>query len=248
MIEQIAQEREAPLTLVGRDWQWRFIGLEQSATGDLCQKMVIYRTGHDASPEYPLISLPLLGTPQLENATTAVATLIILRERGMTVPDEAIVKGLEQVRWPGRMETLGHDPLVVVDGAHNVDSTQRLLQSIRSYFTFNRLIVVFGAGHTHIPQEMLSLLLPAVDMMCVTQAHHPKAMPAEELERTAHDMGYSVARCDPVDEALDWALEQAAPDDLVLVTGSLFVVAEAREAWADLHDLPMLPSDPPGIY
>jgi len=82
----------------------------------------------------------------------------------------------------------------------------------------------------------------------VTQARHLKATPAADLGLMAGALGYEVIVADNVRDALRQALGQANEDDLVLVTGSLFVVAEAREAWAEFNELPPLPRDPPGVY
>lgn len=243
VIEATAQERDAPLTIVGRDWQWRFLG------GDLAgQRLAICRVGHEEAPEYPELVLPLLGDHQLENACIAVAAVEILRQQDVSIPREAVCRGLAQVSWPGRMEVLGRDPLVIVDGAHNPYSVQTLLKALREQVSYRRLRVVFGAGQTHASQEMLAILRPATTTFYVTKADHPKATPPDMLQAMIRELGAEAIPCDQVDEALRRALNEAAKDDLVLVTGSLFVVAEAREAWAAMRGLPPYPSDPPGVY
>ena len=243
VIEQTCYEREAPLTLAGRDWCWRL-----EAKSDIHQTLSIYQEGNASHPEYPDMTLPLLGGHQLENACVAVAAIEALRAQGMAISRQAVRQGLATVQWPGRLEILGRAPLVVVDGAHNGDSMQRLLQALRGYLTYARLLIVFGAGRTHAPQDLLGALLPAADHLWVTQSHHPKAMPAAELVSVAQQAGTLADVSMSVREALMAVLACAGPQDLVLVTGSLFVVAEAREAWAALQGWPPYPADPPGVY
>jgi folylpolyglutamate synthase/dihydropteroate synthase len=158
------------------------------------------------------------------------------------------VDGLASVEWRGRLETLGREPMVVVDGAHNPYSMERLVEAVRAYLPFERLLLVFGAGVTHNPQDLLRVILPAADACYVTQAHHAKATPGLEMQGMVRDLGRDAEALPTVHEALRRAVSAAGERDLVLVTGSLFVVAEAREAWAEMQGLPPLPSDPPDVY
>lgn len=236
-------ERGSPLTWANEAWHYRLLG--KGLTG---QRLALYRTGHEGQPEYPDLFLPLLGEHQLENACTAVAAVAVLRERGLTLPDEAIPQGLARVQWPGRMEVLGQRPLLVVDGAHNAYSVQKLLEALPSYLTYRRLLVVFGAGSTHTPYDLLAELAPAAHQLYLTQAHHAKATPVAELQAMAATLGREATAVPEVADALHQALAEAHEEDLVLVTGSLFVVAEARAAWAARQGWPPLPADPPGVY
>jgi len=243
VIRDISAHHDAPLTAVGSEWLWRFEGSDLSG-----QDLAVYTPDHEDAPEFPGLRIPLLGAHQLENACTAVATLQVLVERGVPIERDAVRRGLAAVEWPGRMEVLGRAPLLVVDGAHNPYSMGRLLEALRGYLSYQRMIAIFGAGHTHNPQGMLAVLLPAADAAFVTQAQHAKATPPAELRRMARGAGHEAVATDTVRQALMRGLDLAREDDLILVTGSLFVVAEARRAWAELNGLPPLPCDPPGVY
>jgi len=185
---------------------------------------------------------------QLENACVAVAAVEVLKERGIAIPEEAVRCGLERVRWPGRLEVLGRRPWVAVDGAHNVYSLERLLGAVGALFQYRRLVLVVGIGVTHSPRDLLATLLPAATIAYATRSRHAKATSPEDLAALAQDLGREAILTHSVEEALSTALETANADDLVLITGSLFVVAEAREAWARRRGLPLPPSDPPGVY
>lgn len=243
VLRGMARNRQAPMIVGGQDWRWRDLG-----PADGGQRLTIYRAGSHRNPEYPELWLPLLGKFQLENACTAVAGIEVLRDKGIAIPEDAVRQGLAQVRWPGRFQVLGRDPLVVVDGAHNAYSVSQLRLSLPAYLGFQRIRLVFGAGRAHLPRTMLEALLPHVAHTYVTAARHPKAASPEALRDLAQELGYSVEMCATSDAALRIALQQADPGDLVLVTGSLFVVAEAMSAWAAMQGLPPYPSDPPGVY
>jgi folylpolyglutamate synthase/dihydropteroate synthase len=161
---------------------------------------------------------------------------------------DAVQRGLASVRWPGRLEVLGQRPLVVVDGAHNPYSIQCLMEALGQYLAFDKLHIVFGAGVTHNPEDLLSQLVPRAATFYATRSRHAKATPVADLQNIAQALGYAAVPTETVAEALQRALDVAQPEDLVLVTGSLFVVAEAQEAWAARQGQPPFPADPPGVY
>jgi folylpolyglutamate synthase/dihydropteroate synthase len=152
------------------------------------------------------------------------------------------------VLWPGRLEVLGRRPFVVVDGAHNVYSIAKLMEALPVYLHYRRLLIIFGAGTTHNPRDLLPAILDMADQLFVTRSQHAKATPVEDLVTIVQEIGREATPSASVAEALSQALEQAEDKDMVLVTGSLFVVAEAREAWTIRQGLPPLPGDPPGVY
>ncbi len=243
VIHSAAREHQAPLVVAKRDWRWKDLGPSEGG-----QRLAIYRAGNYRSPEYPDLWLPLLGKFQLENACTAVAGIEVLRDQGIEIPPQAVRQGLAQVRWPGRLQVLSRAPLVVVDGAHNPYSISQMLASLPAYLNYEHIQLVFGAGNVHRPGALLELLLPQVERAYVAAAHHPKAASAEMLRDLGQELGYGVQMCPSIEAALRMALEEAGPRDLVLATGSLFVVAEAMSAWATLQGLSPYPSDPPGVY
>jgi dihydrofolate synthase/folylpolyglutamate synthase len=243
VVRETAERMQAPLTLVGSDWRWHALG---PCVGG--QRLNIHRRGNARRPDYPDLFVPLLGAFQLENACTAVAGMEVLRQQGLPIAPEAIRSGLAHVQWPGRLQVLSQEPLVVVDGAHNPYSASQLLKTLPAYLDYQRIVLIFGSGRTHRPGELLEVLLPAADRAFVTCADHPKAAPAELLSDLALAAGHQVTVCSSALEALRQAVSGAQPGDLVLATGSLFLVAEVMSAWATLRGLEPYPSDPPGSY
>lgn len=180
------------------------------------------------------IAPALPGTFQVVNTRLALGAALLLRDAGLPLTDDAIAAGLATAHWPGRMEIVGSDPPIVLDGAHNGDSIAQLVASLNELFPGRRCIVVFGASRDKDLARILPALAPAVDALVLTASRHPRAMILlDELARQfaplLHPGTPILTVADPAD-ALARAQTLAAPADLICVTGSLFVVAAAREA------------------
>jgi dihydrofolate synthase/folylpolyglutamate synthase len=170
----------------------------------------------------------LLGAHQLLNANVAIAALQVANERGLTISVEAIRQGLATVNWPGRLEVLSHDPLLVVDGAHNGDSAQKLAAALREVFHVARWTLIIGISADKDIAAILDGLLPVAERVIVTQASNSRAAKVETIGAQISDRGVEPALTRTVTEAIDLALHDRSP---VIITGSLFTVADAREAW-----------------
>lgn len=175
------------------------------------------------------LRLPLLGQHQMENAAVAVACLEVLQEQGATISGLALRQGMASVRWPGRLELLGEQPWLVVDGAHNGDSAQRLRQAVADYFPGRKVVLVMGTSRDKDMATIARELAPVVQMVLVTRSRNPRAASAEELAAIWAGLGYAAIAVASVAEAVEQARLLAGTEGAVLVTGSLFVVAEARE-------------------
>lgn len=235
VIEQICRRQGAPLTMVDRDWTW------EAGHANLDGQTFAVRHGEE---EMAGLWLPLLGEHQLENATTAMATLSLLRAGGLDLPEAAVRDGFRSVRWPGRLEILGQAPLVVADSAHNGESSVKLMAALRSLVEFERLIMILGASSDHVTPELLTTLLAGADRAIATRTRHPRAADPVWLGQRAAELGFQLEVSDTVPQALDLALADAGPADLICCTGSVFLAAEARAAWFARQGMPAPPSDP----
>jgi len=224
VIEGTSESCGAQLIRVGSDVTWRGLGFDFNQ-----QRLRV--EGRLASYE---LSIPLLGHHQLENAATAVAALEVLAGKGFDISRECIIDGLGRVSWPGRLQILSHHPLVVVDGAHNIDSARRLKQSIEQYFDFDRAILVIGASCDKDIVGIVSELFPLFDRVIVTRSRHPRAMATVPLVAEFARHGVKAQVVEDVPSALSQALALAGDRDLLCVAGSLFVVGEAMEQAARL--------------
>jgi dihydrofolate synthase/folylpolyglutamate synthase len=173
----------------------------------------------------------LIGDFQQENAATAVAAVETLAEGGVAVSSKSIVDGLAAVEWPGRLQVLsGQGPRVVVDGAHNPESMQRLVSEIGRLFEFDRLYLVFGATAGHSAEGMLAEVAHLSPVVIPVQSRHPKSAAVNSIVTIARERGLSVRRGPgAVGEAVGRAIGEAGDGDLVLATGSLSVAAEVIE-------------------
>lgn len=172
--------------------------------------------------------LPLLGAHQITNASVAMTALQVANERGLTISAEAIHHGLETVKWPGRLEVLSRDPLLVVDGAHNGDSAQKLAAALREVFHVDRWTLILGISADKDITAILDGLLPIAERVIVTRASNSRAANVETLGAQITDRGVESTPTDSVAEAMEIAQRDRSP---IIITGSLFTVADAREAW-----------------
>ncbi len=231
VIEMTCQQKDAPLTLVGQDWTWtrKTFNLE----GQHFQ--VCSRSGDDVLPVARAcldLWIPLLGEHQIVNATTAVAAIMQLREMGWEISDADIAGGLHQLRWPGRLEILSREPMIVVDSAHNADSAHKLIISLKEHFKNRPILLIFGASSDKDIEGMLREFIPNIKRIIFTQSDHPRAANPKQLHAQAIALGGSGDVTENTQEALERALELADPFDVICAAGSVFVSAALREIWA----------------
>jgi dihydrofolate synthase/folylpolyglutamate synthase len=232
VIEEVCREKDAELTVVGRDWTWEAGEANLEGQG--------FRvSGFEFRVSRREFWIPLLGKHQLDNATVVVAAMEKLRQRGINIPAASVREGLRRVRWPGRLEILGREPWVVVDGAHNGDSSRKLVVAIKELFPYRGLILVFGALMGHSVPDMLDALLPAADEVILTRANRIRAVAPSDLLQEVCVRRREAETTETVAEALERALALAGPGDLICATGSLSIVGEAQEAWAEKQGLEM---------
>lgn len=237
-LEQLSKERFAPLIQVGRDYLYAADSHSLDSQTLLVwtpdeQPMVdefIESGGRDLwSPQR--LHIPLLGFHQVENAATAYAALKTAEKLGLVISQEAYRKGFSNVQWPGRMEIISKQPTIVLDSAHNRYSALRLRQAMDDYFPGLPVIMVFGASEDKDIAGMYQELLPRVRRVITTQSIHPRAIDAGELAALAHRFGRSALAVTPIEDALDLALGEAGEEAVLLVTGSIFVVAAVRDIY-----------------
>ena len=223
VVEQAARERGALLEWCGEEWQWHPDDESCAGRFTIC----------GIRGEFGGLSTPLLGRHQRENATVAVAlTTGALPELGRgCAPEAAVRAGLAAVRWPGRLQVLRERPSLVVDGAHNGDSASRLAEALGECFAADRRHLVFGTSVGKDVARMLDALLPIAATVTLTRSHHERSVPLDQLFQALESRGVAASIVPEVREAVGSALAQADPGDLVIVTGSLFVVGEALEAY-----------------
>ena len=180
--------------------------------------------------EYPAVFLPLHGAHQGDNAACALAAAEAFF--GGPLPAELVEEAFAAVRLPGRMEVVGRHPLVLLDGAHNPAGARAAAATVAEEFggVEGRVLVV-GMLQGRVPEEMLAALgAGSARLVVATSPPSPRALPPDEVAAAARAMGVDAVVVDPVAEAVRHARAAAGAGEMVLVTGSLYVVGSARAA------------------
>jgi dihydrofolate synthase/folylpolyglutamate synthase len=217
VLQEAAQEKSAPVYRLGRDFSFRRRG-----TGGFA-----YRGIHHVWPD---MATGLQGDYQLGNAALVLAACELLQKRAPRLSLESMRTGLLATRWPGRLEIVSEKPLVMLDGAHNLDAAKQLARHLRTYFKGRDVTLVVGILDDKPYAAMLKLLLPLAARAILTQAKINRALPAEKIQTVAKTLVSDVRIIRDVGEALHYAVRTAGPESLTLVAGSLYVVGEAKAA------------------
>ena len=174
------------------------------------------------------LHLPLLGAHQLQNAATALKTTTCLREAGWLIPDSAIAAGLEAVRWPGRFELLHKHPTVIVDGAHNPQGVQTLVDALSAYFPDKKITFVMGVMADKDYRSMIALTAPLAERYITVMPSNTRVLDSYELSVAIQESCDKVTLCGHPLQGLRTALEQVSDEEVVCVFGSLYMIGEIR--------------------
>jgi len=219
VIRDICREKEAKVVQVGKDITWCKTG------GDLHHQSLAIMGKLN---KYQ-VRIPLLGDFQLENTATAVAALEILADEGFAISAPDITQGLARVKWPGRFHILRENPIVLIDGAHNVASMRGLVSNIKKYFNHKRVFLVFGTSCDKDIAGIINELVTLSPQVIVTQTEHSRAASLSTLTTEFNKRGIEPEIKETVTGAISRALFLVDRTDIICVTGSLFVVAEALD-------------------
>jgi len=174
--------------------------------------------------------IPLLGKHQILNASLAVGAIEALGRYNVQISKETIRRGLEKTVWPGRLEVIQKDPYVVLDCAKDILATKKLVQSIKSLFDYKNLLLVVSISSSKKFKRMMGDLVSISDFVFLTEHKVKKrAIDASVLSKEASGKPYKIIK--DVKDAVKCALVMARKNDLILITGSVFTVGEAREIW-----------------
>ena len=257
IINYIANHRKANLKVVGREvflssGNLPEVRLDEDGVPINQTFTIAYEEGPDAPQTKLRVKLPLMGNHQQINAAVAIATLLELRKTGMNTKPEAVLSGLAHVRWPGRLEVVRRDPLVIVDGAHNADSIAKINQAMHDIFYKQPLIVVFGSLRDkdikgmvdELGSSVANVFGPQLKKLIITRPNYIRAADPKIAAEAAQARGIEVEVIEDLSSALaraeGFAVEgpnTPATAPIVLVTGSLYIVAEAREYYGLAPDL-----------
>ena len=217
VLERRCEEQIATMLLEDREW-----GLEQRTAAVGGQALVV--RGLHAT--YEELLLPIHGEHAARNAAAAIAAAEALLERELDA--DAVRAALGSATSPGRLEVVGRRPLVVLDGAHNPAAAEALATAMPETFAGNRLHLVMAVFKDKDLDGIVRAIAPLADVGYATAVDSVRARPAEEVASALTEAGVATETFGSVAEALDAARTAATADDLILVTGSLYTVADAR--------------------
>jgi dihydrofolate synthase/folylpolyglutamate synthase len=174
------------------------------------------------------VHLNLKGFHQVINATTALGAMEVLEDLGYRVSTHAMIDGLKEVDWPGRLEMVSSSPRVILDGAHNPAGAIVLRESLEKEFQYQNLILLIGIMKDKDIQTMLHLLSPLADHIILTQPHTDRATPPTLLKKALGQNGEKAEIAEDLKEAIERGLSLTRKEDLLCITGSLYTVGEAK--------------------
>ena len=218
-IARACEAQHARLVLVGRDVEARIEAVSLAG---------VRATIRGLRGTYP-IRLPLLGRHQGVNAATAIAAVELLADRVGPVSAGAVRRGLAAVRWPARVELLDTRPYTIVDMGHNPASMAALRETLQELLGGRRLVLVFGMLETKDYRTVTAMIAPLADAVVTTTPDNPHALPAAALAAEVRKYTARVTALPDRRDAVEHGRALAGPEDVLVVTGSVYLVGEARE-------------------
>jgi dihydrofolate synthase / folylpolyglutamate synthase len=215
LFQSLCKERGAPLWRLGHDARYR-----RSASGLLGY--------YGVKERYTDIVIGLKGRFQYRNAALCLLALEILKEKGVDVSEKDIRSGLADPLWPGRLEVVSSRPAIVLDGAHNIPAMRSLADSIKRDFDFKDLVLVIGIMADKAISRIMKEIVPLASKVIFTRPAYYRAAEPQRLLKTAEELGWSGEICIPLSAAIERARNLAGEGDLIVITGSLFTVGEAK--------------------
>ncbi len=179
--------------------------------------------------------LPLLGGHQLHNASVVLSIADTLIEKGWQISEENIADGLRDVRWPGRFDIVGRDPLFIIDGGHNPQCFEALIDNIRDYLADKKIIALTGVLADKDYADMYRPIMPFVErFVCITPPN-PRKLEALELAKHLQAAGAEATAAETIEGGVSLARTLAGKDGVVLCFGSLYTIGATRDALLEIQ-------------
>jgi len=213
LFEEVCKNKKAPFHRLGKDFRYR-------SKGEVISYFGMKRNLRGLKPS-------LQGGYQHGNTALALAVIEMLETKGYNVSEKEIADGLADAVWPGRMQVISREPLVIVDGAHNPGAVRELAHSIKNDFSYDRLILVAGIMEDKDITSIIRLISPVADYIISTKPDYYRAANPERIMKEVSAAGKRGEVVEALPTAIDRAKTMASPRDLILITGSLFTVGEA---------------------
>jgi dihydrofolate synthase/folylpolyglutamate synthase len=177
------------------------------------------------------IAPQLAGRFQLQNTLNALAAARVLSSKGFRIDDAAIEPGIAAAVWPGRIEKVHSDPDIYLDGAHNPSAARELAGFLQENLRARKLTIIFGALRDKAVDEIAGILFPLCSKVIFTQPNTPRSISAPQLAEIAGHHARHFKIIPEAEKALESALTQVAANDVICITGSLYLVGQLRPRW-----------------
>jgi dihydrofolate synthase / folylpolyglutamate synthase len=177
---------------------------------------------------YNSLKIKLLGEHQVMNALTALTALEVFRELGFKLTEEAIYKGFENARWPGRLEIVRVYPHIVLDGGHNIQGVKALVKAAKKYFSGKKIKIVCGMLRDKEYDEMLEELFTLSEDFITVAPDNPRALTAEELSTIIKSKGRNAIASSSIGNAVTLGFENVLDNEVLIFCGSLYMIGAAR--------------------
>ncbi|WP_294397126.1 bifunctional folylpolyglutamate synthase/dihydrofolate synthase [uncultured Clostridium sp.] len=176
------------------------------------------------------ILLPLLGEHQIINLSVAMQAIEVLNNKNIIdISIANIVKSIKNVSWKGRLEVLSNNPYVVIDGAHNIQGIKTLSRNIKKYFKYENLYLILGILADKDVEEMIKIITPMAKKVYSVTPNSIRGELAESLKDEVSKFNKNCKAFDKYEEAYLEALNDASEKDLILASGSLYMIGDMRK-------------------
>jgi dihydrofolate synthase/folylpolyglutamate synthase len=226
ILKDIAATKSTPVYRLGKDFRVR------RKSGDVFTFFGIHN-------QWPDMKTSLMGRHQVDNAAISLAACELLNRAGATISEKNCRQGLSELHWPGRLEIVCESPRIILDGAHNLVAARKLAAFLAQETDQRPITMVIGILDDKPYKAMLSALVPVTQKVIFTRPKIDRGLPPETLYTEARQYGKAISLLPDVHQAVQQAVNQAAPDDVICIAGSLYVVGEAKVSLARI-----LPSKP----
>jgi dihydrofolate synthase/folylpolyglutamate synthase len=178
-----------------------------------------------------LVRTSMIGKHQGENIALAIGAIERIQLNGIYITDESIEKGIEKTSNPGRMEIIDYDPIILLDGAHNISGMKMLSYTLKNDFDYAKLIVILGISSDKNIKSMLLILIPLVDIIITTRYNNTRACDPFKLKKIIEKLDYKceIVTKNRIEDAINYAKSISTKKDLICVTGSLFTVGDIKK-------------------
>lgn len=222
---------EAQLRDIARNWaeeingKLTFLDTDQieilSSTKD--QQIFNYKTWKN-------VELALLGHHQIENACVVLEACEVLKEKGYPLSDEIIYRGLKKATWPGRFEKISEEPLFYIDGAHNMASVSRLVETLEELFPNKTFYFIIGMMHDKDYQEMIEKVFHLAKEFLIISPDLYRGFDAQDVANNLVNQGYKAKVFFDIKDVLTYIKKEIPKEDIVIQFGSLYLVGDIKKA------------------